>query len=423
MMKKLSPLLLLIAATSVQVTAEEASTEQAAAEQVTAKQEPLTERKKLLGDLGGSRPSYVEDGVNIDLEYTGVYQGSAAGTKRNESDYFGRFDIMATFDTDKLGLWEGGAFYTQVQAHHGNTQEFGFGYTGSPFVAPNTAGFFGDDLFVSSFYYAHKFDGASLLVGKLDAFELLKNAPFYGGAGRYGFMNLALAAPPSGVVPPSFLGALLNWNTDNFNWTLMVFDPKNRYTSDYLSDPFDTGVNISLTASHTRKIAGRSSNITLSGTYSTKDGQDLNNILDPDALSENMYNIRLGLSHNLYESEIDPSISWGVYLRAAIADGNPNALEGTFSVGVGGKALFPKRPMDQWGVGYFRSNLSDAAQNSINNIPVTELELVDEQGLEIFYSYEMTPAINLTTDVQIIEPTVQNDDRAVVAGLRVNMRF
>lgn len=378
----------------------------------------MSERERLLGNIGDYRTNLNESAIKTDVEYTSIFQANLSNDPRNSSHYFGRFDIVSSFDTSKLGLWEGGSFHTQLQAHHGEVG--GLGYVSTPYVNPNTAGFMGDDLFFSSFFYAHQFEHATLLAGKLDALELLKDGTFYGGAGRYGFMNLAFAAPPSGIVPPAFLGSLINWSSERVSWSFMVFDPKNRYTDNNLSDPFEEGVSASLTASHTRKIAERTSNITLSGTYSTDEGKDLNDPLDPNAISSGKYNLRVQVSHNIYENENNPNEAWGVYARAAIADGNPNTLDGTFSTGIGGKALISSRPNDQWGVGYFYNDISNDAQESINSLPF-EFSLNDEQGVEAYYSYALTPAINITADIQYIESTDSSEN--ILLAMRANIKL
>ncbi|GAL28423.1 hypothetical protein JCM19239_4863 [Vibrio variabilis] len=278
----------------------------------------------------------------------------------------------------------------------------------------------GDDVFLSSIYYLHRFNSSSLLIGKLDALELLKDGTFYGGAGRYGFMNLAFVAPPSGIIPPAFLGAMLNWKTENFDWTAMVFDPINRYSENSFSAPFSDGVAASLTVGHTRSVFGRSSNLTLSGSYSSAEGKDLENLFDRTASVNGKYNIRLQASHNLFESADNPAHSWGLYTRFAIADGNPNLLQRTFTAGLGGKSFIENRFNDQWGIGYFSNNLSDDLQYSLHHSPLDK-SLSDEKGMEVYYSYALTPAINLTADIQYIESLDQQNN--FLFGIRANIRL
>jgi porin len=213
---------------------------------------------------------------------------------------------------------------------------------------------------------------------------------------------------------------MVTWNTDVFDWSAIVFDPQNRYSEDSFSNPFSDGIAASITASHSRELFGRSSNVSLSATYSNSDGKDLDQLLDVNERVEGKYNFRIQASHNLFESENDPSHAWGVYARAAIADGNPNIIESTFTAGIGGKSFIPNRYQDQWGIGYFNNDLSDELQNSLYSGPLP-IELKDESGVEVYYSYALTPAINVTADVQYIES--MDDKSNLVFGIRTNIRL
>ncbi|MBL9148416.1 MAG: carbohydrate porin [Phycisphaerae bacterium] len=45
------------------------------------------------------------------------------------------------------------------------------------------------------------------------------------------------------------------------------------------------------------------------------------------------------------------------------------------------------------------------------------------QGVEAYYDLVVTPAIDLTFDVQVIDGIVQREDPALVLGLRLNVAF
>jgi len=46
-----------------------------------------------------------------------------------------------------------------------------------------------------------------MMVGKINAIDLLASHPFFGGWGTDRFWTVAFVAPPSGVVPPVIMGA------------------------------------------------------------------------------------------------------------------------------------------------------------------------------------------------------------------------
>lgn len=45
----------------------------------------------------------------------------------------------------------------------------------------------------------------------------------------------------------------------------------------------------------------------------------------------------------------------------------------------------------------------------------------DEQGVEVYYSYAVTPWFHFTGDLQYINPP--REENALIAGLRANIRF
>ena len=51
------------------------------------------------------------------------------------------------------------------------------------------------------------------------------------------------------------------------------------------------------------------------------------------------------------------------------------------------------------------------------------LHLGDEQGVEAFYNFAVTPAFTVTADVQVIDSAKKDVDTAVIAGVRAMIRF
>ena len=86
--------------------------------------------------------------------------------------------------------------------------------------------------------------------------------------------------------------------------------------------------------------------------------------------------------------------------------------------GVGGTGLIPGRSLDNWGVGYYYAALSPYLKDSLAPI----VTIGDEQGLEFFYDFAVTPWLTLGADLQIIRPGLA-DDTAFFSGLRTVIRF
>ena len=49
--------------------------------------------------------------------------------------------------------------------------------------------------------------------------------------------------------------------------------------------------------------------------------------------------------------------------------------------------------------------------------------LENEWGVEVFYNYAITPAIQFTVDLQYIDSAVKAEDEALVLGLRLFTQF
>lgn len=384
----------------------------------------LMERDTLTGNWGGLRDQLVERGVKLDLEITEYYQGMFSGDGNDDFEVGGRADILAGFDTAKLGFWEGGVFNTHLTYRGGDLPAFRGGAlwpvsTGSILPLDEE-----DRLAATSIYLSQRFgDSASMLIGKINAVDLLANDPFYGGWGNRRFMNLAFVAPPSGVVPPVIMGTVFNYRMAPYTLTFMAFDPQDR-TGDYWPDDlFSDGVNLSLGGTWAGKVFGRPSSVGLTGTYSTEDKIDLGDIaLPPDlqtGTEDGSYSISINMSHLLLESATHPGQGLGLYGKAAIADGNPNPIESSFTGGFAGHRLVPGRPHDVFGIGYYLYNFSEDLKNATTPV----LNFGDEQGVEVFYNLAVTPWFRIAADLQWIEPASADNDDAWVGGLRANMRF
>jgi porin len=236
-------------------------------------------------------------------------------------------------------------------------------------------------------------------------------------------MNLAFVAPPSGVFPPVVVGAILKYNYKPFDLTFMVYDPDDR-TNEYGTDRlFSKGVNLSLGGAWSGKVAGRPTNLALTGIYSTRDGADLSQVLLPTNLKTNpkegSFNVALQFGHLLLQSQTQPGKGIGLYAKGSIADGNPNPIRASFIGGIAGHGIVPSRPLDSFGLGYYFYKFSDDLQDAVN----PKIHFGDEQGFEAFYNLAATPWFRLTADLQAIDPANGASKKAVIAALRANVAF
>ena len=396
--------------------------EQAAGGTTTAPANSIWTRSRLSGDWWGARSHLADHGVTLDLRYTSFYQGLASGTGDKDFEYGGKMDAFINLDSGKMGLWEGGGFHSHLEYSHGDAPA----NLGGAIFAVNTALFWPvgtpEELVATSLYFTQKVgDRSSIALGKFNPVDLLAADPFYGGWGIDRFMNLILAAPPSGLIPVVFMGAVGSIRTESVAWTIMVFDPNDR-TNDYFpGDLFKDGVNFSVSGAHTTAVAGRKTTFAVTGLYSTAEGVDYST-LPPGfetTTKSGAYNVNFEFKHNLQESTTQPNATWGFYFKVATADGNPNYVQSSVIAGIGGRALFFGRPQDSFGLGAYRYNLSDELQDTL--FPNTKFK--DESAIEAFYSCAVTPWLYVGGDIQYINPAAGYFDNALVLALRTQIRF
>ncbi len=389
----------------------------------SASEADLLTRSALTGDWWGARSSLADNGVSLDLRYTSFYQGLASGTGDKGYEYGGKMDAFINLDSSKLGLWEGGGFRSHLEYSHGNAPA----NLGGAIFAVNTALYWPvdtpDELVATSLYFTQKLgDRSSIALGKFNPVDLYASHPFYGGWGIDRFMNIVLAAPPSGLIPVVFMGAVASIEIEPVTWTIIVSDPNDR-TNDYLpGDLFSDGVLMAANATRVTALAGRKTTYGITGLYSTAEGADYSSVGGAVGTStkSGAYNINVQFTHNLQESSEQSNAAWGFYLKAAIADGNPNYVQRSLIVGIGGNALFFGRPQDSFGIGAYYYDLSDTLQDELNPV-LTDFK--DEAAIEAFYSWWVTPWLQLGADIQYINPARGRYRHALVPSLRTQIRF
>ncbi|WP_071778239.1 carbohydrate porin [Cyanobium sp. PCC 7001] len=280
-----------------------------------------------------------------------------------------------------------------------------------------------DELQATSLYYSQRWGGTSLLVGKINAVDLLANDPFFGGWGTDRFMNLAFVAPPSGVVPAVLMGGLLAQQIGEVNLSALVFDPADQTSNYWVDGLFEDGVNVSLAAQWSGTAWGRATNLGLSYTFSTKDSVDLRSILLPSdsKIIATSYpdNLSLQFGHVFFPSKVRPGKGIGFYGKVAATRGNPNPIGWSFIGGITGEGMFENRPYDSFGVGFYYYSWSGALDAALD--PFIPLDA--EKGLEIYYNFAVTPWFILTADLQVINPGRTNFATETVAALRAKFTF
>ena len=384
----------------------------------------LGSRSTLTGDWGGVRSELQENGVNLGLESTTFYQGGLKGDGRKHFDASTRVDGFFNLDLEKLGLWQGGGLNGHIEYRGDNMQNFRGGA-----ILPVNSGTMlplnsGNELEATSLYLSQALgERTSLLLGKINAVDLLAGDPFFGGWGSQRFWNLAFVAPPNGIVPAVMMGGLLSHSTGPYTFNALVFDPTDQTDKYALNHLFSSGTAMQLSAGWAGALDGRATSATLAATYSTKGGSDLGELdLPPDSRSEDKSSSRsvsLQLNHLILESQQLEGKGLGIYALSAINDGNPNPIKSSFAGGLAGHGMVPGRHNDSFGLGYFYYNFSSDLKSTLKPI----LNLGSEQGMEVYYNAALTPWLILGGDLQWLGPALERKDRAVAGGFRLRVIY
>ncbi|RJG40620.1 carbohydrate porin [Mesorhizobium sp. DCY119] len=380
---------------------------------------------------GGWRQELTDNGINIDAWLTQFYQGSASGGSTGEWQYGSKGDIFVTLDSAKLGLWQGLSIAAHAELLYGeDANAFG---NGGILLPADTALAFprlgGSDQDLSVVVTQAFNERISVSFGKFNMLDVIAKTPLLGGGGTDTFMNTALAAPITGVTPPYLVGANITVKTDPVIFTGFVYDPRNAQNENVLRDPFSEGITGMLSATLPYQLSGRSGFLGAKVIYSNKEGTNLSevpNLVLPGGSNEFLgtkkgsWFVGASFQQYLVQSPANPLEGWGVFGQFGISDGNPNPIEWSALLGVGGTSFIPGRNLDRWGVGYFRYSLSSDLRDGLKTIA---LDLRDEQGIEAFYNLAVTPWFSVTGDLQVVQPVISAVSTEVTASLRTKIRF
>ena len=138
-----------------------------------------------------------------------------------------------------------------------------------------------------------------------------------------------------------------------------------------------------------------------------------------------------GFDQYLWHPGGDPKRGIGVFFTFGASDGEANPIKYSYAMGIGGNGVVPGRPRDTFGVGWARTEFSS------DLVPFLRqrlgLGLEREDAIEMYYNVSVTSWLNATVSLQVIEPALtktlsssgrlEDADTAVVAGLRLHMRF
>ncbi len=403
----------------------------------------LAAQPSLLDTPDGPKEQLRRYGITPDVWVTQIYQGEPGGDGGKTWAYGGKVDGFLKIDAEKLGLWTGLHVNVQYEHYFGeniNRKDFAL-------IPVNTAqAYLGEGTFHSALSISVTQDlseQVSVSAGKFNMMTLASRTPLIGGGGIDTFMNRALALPSTGVAytaarggaadrvvisAPYLIGGLMTIKTAPVIVTFGLLDPRSAENPRVIERPFEKGVAAGVSATVPTEIFGLSGYHTLRAAYSDARGIDLDEIaqIRPPSLGSGPVTKKgywfgsYAIQQNLFQSETNPAVGWGLFGLAAQSDANPTPVGWNVLVGVAGNNLLDGRENDRWGVGFFHYGVT---QPLLAGLTALGFERRSEGGVEGFYNFAITPWLRLSADLQIIDPWNPSKQRETVTALRLQTKF
>jgi porin len=388
----------------------------------------------LTGDWGGLREHLRDHGVTFDISATTYYQGIASGGLQETFRFGGRNDYLVNVDGQKAGLWKGFGINLHGETVYGDSVNLLTGAVVPVNIGRSLPVVRGDVTALTGVKFTQALsENLVLYVGKINTVDNIQQ-PFMNYRGLdAGFMNGAFVFNPvlGRTIPYSTFGAgavLLAGGYPVFSLT--VYDTNDHSTTTVFDRFFDNGAIIYPTVSLPTKFFGMPGQQTVwaaysSGRYGILSPETLTLFpprvpgFPPTTLVRGSWWINYQFNQALWVDPTDQTRSWGAAGGVGISDGNPNPVQWTAVVGVGGRSPIRSRKLDTFGVAYYYLQYSDDFKEVVR--PVVPVR--DEHGVELFYNVAVTPWCHVTTDMQVITPTLGFAQTSLVLGLRAKIDF
>ena len=382
-------------------------------------------RERLTNGLWGLNDQLADDGIEIGLSITSIYQANVKGgtsTNSRRGRHSGSYDLEMTADLQRLLGSEAGIMYMLVEGGWPNAEGIDADSVGSAFGV-NADAIGNEAIIVKELYYEGPLfnDDLSLMIGKID-FTGVFDASAYADDECSQFLNAAFVDNPTIPFPEYSLGAVLNWDvTDRLYIKGGIADAQavgrrtgfktTFHKEDYFFYILETGV--------TSEI--NSANGEIPGTYRIGMWSDPQPKVNSDGTKTTRDDIGFYTSCDqmLYKENSDPEDGQGLgtFVRYGYAPGKRNDITNFWSLGFQYQGLIEGREDDVLGLGFAQGFFSDTAKITYTNDY--------ESAAELYYNAKIASWLNVTPSIQYITNPGGNRSigNAVVLGVRVQMVF
>lgn len=360
----------------------------------------------LTGDWRGFRTQLEEKGIKFGSSYLGgpakKFRGGGIGNRKELKGY-GLYNLELTLDTEKMGLWKGGTFYTLYQ------NKRGMGLTRDYMGDRQTLDSYDFRTMnqLSAYWYQHVWkDGKyRIKAGKQDA-----NSEFCGLYHGFDFLNTSFSIMPSMGAFPTYpepamgITAAVSPN-DKFTIKNGTFDARGRGSI----SGFNTAFGSKATTYNITELEFKPTIKKLPGRYisgywiSSKNVQDYTTNVDSSGdFITKTYPTNMGV-YTAFEQMVfkekknNPDDIQGLTLigQAGFSPQDRNDISRYFGTAVHYVGPIPKRDNDVLGLGAAMAGFS-------NRLKTIDGRSGQEASLELFYKIQLTPWLYIQPDVQYI---------------------
>jgi len=394
----------------------------------------LWERETLTDGFFGLNDELADKGIEVGLGVTNIYQQNVRGgisKHRRAGRLTGSYDLEMEADLEKLLGIEGGSLYMLTEGVWSKSAGIDTPSVGSAFGV-NADARARRSMDITELWYEQAFVNGTvrLRIGKMDlagGFEhhgcpVSFDCSTYAGDETTQFLNGALVNNPTVPFSDYGLGVAIHYNPAGLWYvSAAVADAQadlretgfstTFHNEDYFFYILETGITPQLD----------SANGPLQGTYRAGLWYDP----QPKANTDGTKNYRDDVGFYLTCDQMllkendnsQDSQGLGAFFRFGYANSKRNDIADFYSFGFQYQGLVEGRDDDVVGVGFAQGIFSNSADTTYTDDY--------ENALELYYSAQLTPWLNISPAVQYIANPGGNKTRsdAVVLGVRVQMSF
>jgi porin len=407
----------------------------------------LLTREKLTGNWGGVREELAKKGITLDVDLTQVLQGNVSGGNRlqknpqdpwggepeNHTLYQGHTSYTLNLDFQKLGLWPGAFLTIMGETQYGNSL---LPYAGTMlpvnsnalYPLPNQSKTYLSEVLFAQFL-SRTF---GLVIGKLITSPGDRNPFAYDE--KTTFLNCGFLYNPVffRTCPYSALGTGFIWlPTPSVKFQFLALDTEGVPNTTGFKTVFKNGTTLVSELDVKTNFFGKPGGQVFGGSWCSKTfnslQQDPRTFIDhiilgtPLKTNKNSWCAFYNFHQYFFFREGTKDQGIGIFGRFGVGEAVTNPMNYHIAFGIGGKGMVACRPDDRFGIGYYYTRLSDKLPPVLFQKKIIQNY---EAGGEIFYNVALTPWLQVTPSVQLIESGIQkNNSMATVLSLRTQIYF